>query len=209
VPSESLPTVELIPPARGGDAEALQALLRRSQEFVRLVVRARCPGQLRARLESCDIVQEVLLRAARGIGQFEGSREEEWRAWLARVAEHEVIHQARFHLGAARRALSREQPLPAGPESSANGVSRLGVWFAAAQTSPSQVAVRNERALLLADALARLPEDHREVLVLRHLEGLAFLEVAERLGRSAGAVRVLWTRALKKLREELGQEDVS
>ena len=53
-------------------------------------------------------------------------------------------------------------------------------------------------------ALARLPADHREVLILRHLEGLDFAEVALRMNRSAGAVRVLWTRALKKLREELG-----
>jgi RNA polymerase sigma-70 factor (ECF subfamily) len=64
-------------------------------------------------------------------------------------------------------------------------------------------AMRKERALVLADALASLPDDYREVLVLRHLEGLDFPEVAQRMSRSAGAVRVLWTRALKKLREAL------
>jgi RNA polymerase sigma-70 factor (ECF subfamily) len=54
--------------------------------------------------------------------------------------------------------------------------------------------------VLLADTLGRLPEDYREVLILRHLECLSFPEVAQRMGRSADAVKKLWTRALDRLR---------
>jgi RNA polymerase sigma-70 factor (ECF subfamily) len=203
VQDESTPIPELIRRARAGDAEALQELLRRYREYVRLLIRHRSGGQLQARLDSSDMVQETLLRAAQNIQHFQGSEEAEWRAWLGRIAEREVVHQLRHHLGAEKRAVSREQPLPGGPPSSSNGASRLEQWWAKPQTSPSRAAMRKERAVLLANALARLPNDYREVLILRHLEGLDFPAVAERMGRSAGAVRVLWTRALKKLREEL------
>ena len=62
------------------------------------------------------------------------------------------------------------------------------------------------RAVLLADALARLPEDYRELLVLRHIEERPFEEIAERLERSSGAVRTMWVRALRKLKEAIGAE---
>jgi RNA polymerase sigma-70 factor, ECF subfamily len=202
VTAAPLPIPELLQQARAGDAGALQTLLQRYREFIRLVVRCHSPGQLRARVDSSDLVQETLLQAAQHIGQFQGHAEEEWRAWLGRIAQREVIHQARRHLDAAKRAHSREQPLP-NPRASVAGLSRLDQWLARSQTSPSLAAMREERAGLLAAALARLPEDSREVLVLRHLEGLGFPEVGERMGRSTGAVRVLWVRALKRLREEI------
>jgi RNA polymerase sigma-70 factor (ECF subfamily) len=63
-------------------------------------------------------------------------------------------------------------------------------------------------AAVLADHLAQLPADYREVIILRHLEGLAFEEVARRLDRSAGAVRILWLRALDRLRKLLKLEDL-
>jgi RNA polymerase sigma-70 factor, ECF subfamily len=74
--------------------------------------------------------------------------------------------------------------------------------------TPSRCAVRHEREILLADALAGLPADYRDVIVLRHIEGLPFEEVAQRMDRTAGAVRMLWLRALKKLREVLERQDV-
>lgn len=200
--SENLPTVaDLISQARAGEGVALQSLLQRYRQYVKLLVRCRAKGRLQARVDSSDFVQETLLRAARNIQQFQGTGEEEWCAWLARIAENEVVHQMRHHLGAAKRAASREQPVS--PDDSADGASRLDRWFTKEQSSPSLAAMRKERCLLLADALARLPEDYREVLILRHLEGFDFPEVATRMNRSSGAVRVLWTRALKKLREEL------
>jgi RNA polymerase sigma-70 factor (ECF subfamily) len=110
-----------------------------------------------------------------------------------------VVHQVRHHAGAARRAVGRELVT----STAADGMSRLEGWLTRTQTSPSQAAQRNERAYLLAEAINRLPEDYRRALVFRHLDGLPFASVAERMGRSEGAVRVLWTRALRKLREEL------
>src|SRR5262249_22795263 len=70
----------------------------------------------------------------------------------------------------------------------------------ARQSSPIQQAARHEEALWLSDVLARLPEDYREVLLLRHLQELNFAEIAQAMDRSVDAVKKLWTRALLKLR---------
>lgn len=56
---------------------------------------------------------------------------------------------------------------------------------------------------MLAEALAVLPEDYRDVIVLRHLEGLGFAEVALRMGRTEDSVKNLWVRALARLRRTL------
>ena len=73
------------------------------------------------------------------------------------------------------------------------------------QTSPSEAATRREQAVLFADALARLPDDHREVIALRHLEGLTFSAVAGRMGRTVDSVETLWLRALARLRQVVGE----
>ena len=62
---------------------------------------------------------------------------------------------------------------------------------------------RREQGVLLADALAQLPEDYREVLILRHLEGLTFPGVSQRMGRTLDSVKKLWTRALDCLRRSM------
>jgi RNA polymerase sigma-70 factor (ECF subfamily) len=202
VTDESVRVSELLRQARAGDGDALQRLLERYRPLVVLLVRSRCVGPLRRRLDGSDLVQETWLRAAQHIRDFQGEHEAEWRAWLMRIAEREVIRQARHHLGAQKRAVGREQPLAAAPNSSVHGQSRLDQWLQI-HSSPSAAVMRQERSAELAQALDRLPADYREVLILRHLENLSFADVAERMERTAGAVRVLWTRALKKLRQVL------
>jgi RNA polymerase sigma-70 factor, ECF subfamily len=65
--------------------------------------------------------------------------------------------------------------------------------------------VGREQQVLLADALERLPADYREVIILRNLEDLSYDEIAQRMGRTPGAVRMLWVRALAQLRAEARQ----
>jgi RNA polymerase sigma-70 factor (ECF subfamily) len=77
----------------------------------------------------------------------------------------------------------------------------LGLALAQVASSPSHQAAEREQAVLFADALARLPADYREVIILRHLQRLKFAEIATRMGRSSGAVRMLWTRAIEQLRQ--------
>ena len=78
-----------------------------------------------------------------------------------------------------------------------------GKALAATGTSPSQQVIKREQSVLLAELLERLPDDFRQVIVLRNVEDLPHEEVARRMGRSPGAVRMLWVRALARLRQEL------
>jgi RNA polymerase sigma-70 factor (ECF subfamily) len=196
---------ELIRAARAGQRTALESLLARYLPFIRLVVR--CQGRrlglagdaLAARVDDSDIVQETLLKATQSIGQFAGTAEPQWRAWLRTTAEREGYRQMRLHLDADRRAVAREVRPAA--DDSLTGSRPLDDWLARTLTTPSLAAIRGERAAWLGETLAMLPDDYREVLVWRHLEGLEFPEIGARMDRSAGAVRVLWVRALKRLRQ--------
>jgi RNA polymerase sigma-70 factor (ECF subfamily) len=82
----------------------------------------------------------------------------------------------------------------------------LAFALAARGPSPSQESARRELGVLLADAIKALPADYGEVIVLRHMEGLSFAEVAARMGRSVDSVEKLWVRALARLRRRLGDE---
>jgi RNA polymerase sigma-70 factor (ECF subfamily) len=77
--------------------------------------------------------------------------------------------------------------------------------LAAPGSTPSVHFDHLERELRLAEALARLPDDYRQVILLRNFEGLAHEEVAQRMKRGTGAVRMVWVRALARLRAELGE----
>jgi hypothetical protein len=105
----------------------------------------------------------------------------------------------RYH-GSQQRDLAREVSLE---EALAQSSQRLENLLAASHSSPSQQAAQREQEMLVAAMLARLPEDYREVIILRNFEGLSHEEVARRMNRSIGAVRMLWVRALARLRQEL------
>jgi RNA polymerase sigma-70 factor, ECF subfamily len=66
---------------------------------------------------------------------------------------------------------------------------------------------RRGRAVLLADALVKLPADHREIFVLRNIEQIPFNEIAVHSNRSPGAARVLWTRAMRGSGQLLEEEE--
>ena len=209
--SEERPPLDsLVSRARGGQAEALDELLGRYRHFISLLVRARFRGgRMAARVDSSDIVQDVLVRVAGHIETFEGVDQRAWEGWLRRIAEREVLRQGDQHLGAARRDAGRERPAAGGGGGGGGGESPslvLAGWLEASITSPSLAAVRKERAVLLADALARLPEDYRELLVQRHIEERPFDEIAQRMERSSGALRTMWVRALRKLKEAIAEE---
>jgi RNA polymerase sigma-70 factor, ECF subfamily len=79
----------------------------------------------------------------------------------------------------------------------------LNDGLVAPESTPSQQAVRREQAVILADALQDLPEDYREVIILRQLEGLSFPDVARRMSRTEDSVKNVWLRALARLRRTL------
>lgn len=185
----------LLTSARAGDSDALGRLLELYRNYLRLVARGVMSLALRLRVDPSDLVQETFLEAHRDFPQFAGHGERELMAWLRKILVRNLADQVK-HQERHGRDWRRQESLEALLERSSLAAEQV---LAQGFSTPSAVASRREQAVLLAEALAGLPADYREVLFLRHMERLPFAEVAERMERSAGAVRMLWTRALEKL----------
>jgi RNA polymerase sigma-70 factor, ECF subfamily len=196
---------ELIRRCRNGEVDARDQLFARYQHYLYVLAQAQLDKRLRAKCAPSDLVQQTLLEAHRDFGGFQGQHECELLAWLRRILSHNLFNEAR-HYGARQRDADREISLDqvrAGVDHSSLALEHC---LPAAGPSPSQLAQQHEAAVHVADALARLPEDYRTVLLLRVFEELPAEEVAQRMGRSAGAVRMLQMRALTALRNEMEEE---
>jgi RNA polymerase sigma-70 factor (ECF subfamily) len=165
-----------------GDDRARSQLLERLRPRVYLWVQARLSASLRARIEPDDITQDVLMAAHKGFAGFRGDDPRGFHAWLFRIAENR-IRDAADHFSAQKR-----QAVPLASPS---------------QTSPSSAALRREVAEHVNAAVVVLPDDYRQVILLRRIEEQEFEQVAEVMGRSVNAVRILYCRALKALRAAL------
>jgi RNA polymerase sigma-70 factor, ECF subfamily len=174
--------------------------LERYRSWLGLLARLQVEPRFRAKFDASDIVQQTLLEAVKDWPKFRGGTEAELAAWLRQILAHVLLHEVRRYGGAERRDIGREVSLE---EALAESSRRLGAALAAPGSSPSERAGRHELELRLADALARLPADYAEIILLRNVEGLSHEEAAGRMGRGAGAVRMLWVRALARLRQEL------
>jgi RNA polymerase sigma-70 factor (ECF subfamily) len=187
-----------------GDLTARGELLDRHRSWLALLARLQIDGRLRGKLDPSDVVQQTLLEAHRDLDGFRGRTAGELAAWLRGILAHVLAHEFRRFEGTMRRDVAREQSLDTALAESSR---RLGAALADPGPSPSTVAGQHELELKLTDVLARLPDDYREVILLRNLEGLSHEDVAQRMGRGVGAVRMLWVRALARLRAEvLGAE---
>jgi RNA polymerase sigma-70 factor (ECF subfamily) len=192
---------QLLRRARTGEEAALGSLLEHYGNYLALLARVQISRRLQGKVDAADLVQETFLEAHQGFAGFQGATEREFVCWLRQILATNLANLFRRYLGAKRRDVRLEQELGTDLDHSSQA---LQDRLVAPHSSPSQQAARREQAVLLADALARLPEHYREVLILHHLEGLSFPEVARRLGRSLDSVKNVWTRALAKLRRELG-----
>jgi RNA polymerase sigma-70 factor (ECF subfamily) len=194
----------LIQRCRAGDAAARAALFQRYHHYLLILAQTQLGRHLRSKVDASDLVQQTLLEAHRDFGAFQGGHEGELLAWLRRILAHNLYNEARRY-AAQQRDAAREVSL----EQMQTGVDQssvaLGRCLAADTPSPSADAVQRESAVQLADALAKLPADYQQVLILRVFEELPAEEVAQRMGRSAGAVRMLQMRALTALRDEMGK----
>jgi RNA polymerase sigma-70 factor, ECF subfamily len=186
--------------ARQGEDGALGTLLAHYHNYLELLARLEIGRRLQNKVDTADLVQETFLEAHRNFKLFRGSGEQEFVAWLRSILGAKVSNLVRHYIGTQGRDVRREQGLEINLDQSSRMIDR---GLMAMGSSPSQKVMRSETGVLLAEALAQLPEDYREVVMLRHLEELSFPEVAERMGRSVDSVQKLWVRALLKLREKM------
>lgn len=189
--------VRLIDEARRQAPGAQDRLLESYRNYLRLLARTGIDASLRGKADPSDLVQETLLKAHQYFEQFQGKTEAELIGWLRQILARNLADLVRRFKAGGARSVRREQSL----DDLFGARSRVMLELVAANGhSPSQSAQRRELSIILADALAELASDHREVVVLRTLEGRDWDEVARAMGRTPGAVRLLWARALKKLR---------
>jgi RNA polymerase sigma-70 factor (ECF subfamily) len=166
------------------------------RDYLMALAKLHLDRRLQGKLEPADIVQQTLLEAHRGQEQFRGATEAERASWLRQILLHNLANSLR-DLSRAKRDVHLERSLQVLAEDSS---SRLEACLAAEQSSPSEQAERNERAMRLTRALETLPEAQREAVILRHYQGWSLADISRHMDRSAAAVAGLLHRGLERLR---------
>jgi RNA polymerase sigma-70 factor, ECF subfamily len=169
------------------------------RDYLLLVARGMIGVSYRGKVEAEELVNESLFDAFQQRERFKGTTEAECIAWLRRILTDNVTDALRF-LHRDKRDINKEQRLVI-PEWD-QSCSRL-FEITSGFTSPSVKAVKNEQELLLAGALAELPENQRIAVECHHLHGCSLAETAEALGCTVPAVAGLLRRGLRQLRETL------
>jgi RNA polymerase sigma-70 factor (ECF subfamily) len=184
---------ELIRRFKAGDEAAFRLLLEGSENALYARVEGLMPRGLKRRISVADVLQEARMIAFenrhdlihRGPGSF--------RKWLSGIVEKKFYHAMQRHVGAAKRDVGREVSRKFRRDTAA---------YTGKATSPSQAAIGSELAELALQAMAELPDDHREVLQMGYVEHLDLEDIAKRMGRSREAVRKLYGRALLAFTEK-------
>ncbi len=192
---------------RTADAAAFGQTLDSYRDWLKLLARVEIDRRLQAKLDDSDIVQETFCMAVRDRASFRGSTARELAAWLRAILCHVIANELRRYLKSRKRRADLEVGLEDDIRRALDRSSlALGKALVAGGTSPSERVAREEDGLRLARALSRLPEDHQEVVRLRGLQELPHEEIALRMGRSLAAVKMLWIRALGRLKREMDRE---
>jgi RNA polymerase sigma-70 factor (ECF subfamily) len=187
-------SLDLVLKAQDGDQAALNRLIERYYERVRRVVRVRLGPRLRESLDSGDILQETFLAAVRSFQNFEMRDEASLIHWLARLAERQIIAAADYH-GAKKRDAARNISM-----TSSRGSGSITIAFPDDSTAPLEKIAAREESAKVERCLDELPDEYRELIVLRNYAGASWEVVAEETDRpSAAAARMMYSRAMLEL----------
>jgi RNA polymerase sigma-70 factor (ECF subfamily) len=201
---KSFSGAELLRRSLDGDIDCLGALLAGYVNYLKVLSQAQLDVRVRRRVSSSDVVQETLLEAHRDFPQFQGQSLPEFTGWLRRILINNLARIVESHLLAAKRDIRREKYLEEVDESLNRSAARLERILAdEGGNTPASEVDRQETLVRLADAIASLAPKYREVIILRHIEGESFSEIGSRMERTSGAARMLWMRAIEKLREAM------
>jgi RNA polymerase sigma-70 factor (ECF subfamily) len=177
-----------------GNADVLAELFAYYRPRLRQMLARRIDSRVAARLDSSDVLQEVYLDAARQLPSYLKARSVPFYVWLRGLAWERLLNCQRQHLSAKRRDVQREVHLPA--ESS----DCMAQELLDTGSSPSRIMERNEARQQIQRALNELDAQDREVLLMRHLEGMSNNEIAGALGITSSGATMRYGRALVRLR---------
>jgi RNA polymerase sigma-70 factor (ECF subfamily) len=200
-------TQTLLANARRGDDAAVGTLLERHREPLRRLVRLRLDRRLAARIDASDVVQDVLLEASRRLSDYLRDPAMPFHLWLRSMARDRIIDMHRRHRAAEKRSVEKERPLHAafGDRSSLE----LAGALKDPELTPAAATLKKELEARFLAALDELGEDDRDILLMRHFEGLGNGEAADALGLSPAAAGMRHLRALRRLREILEGDEPS
>lgn len=190
----------LIDRIRRRDADALAEFVELKSPQLLAFIHKRMSGALRRKVEPADILQEVSASAISGLKEMDLSTRDPF-SWLCQQAERRIIDAHRHHIGAQKRTSEKEAGLDSSPEDS-GGMADLIV---ASLTTASHAFTRQQREFHMLEALKELPDDAREAIRLRYMEGWESKQIADHLGKTDGAVRVLLSRTLTRMQEILAK----
>ncbi|MBK8979364.1 MAG: sigma-70 family RNA polymerase sigma factor [Planctomycetes bacterium] len=191
-------TRTLVEAVTRGDVPALEDLLADYLPRLHAYVRLRMGPALRAREGTLDVVQSVCREVLGDVRQgFDYRGESAFLGWLMQAALNKIRDRHRYH-AAQKRDAAREADVEA---------EDLSAY--ASLLTPTRVAVGRESVERMERAFDQLSDEHREVIVLARGIGLSHAEIAERMGRSPGATRMLLGRALARLGELMDQSSQS
>ncbi len=191
-------TQQLIEQVRAGNAEALGHYIQHMRQQLLAFIDRQLGSALRRKVEPEDILQEVSADAVRSLSEVNLAQWDPF-SWLCQIVQRRIVDAHRHYIGAQKRSAAREVPLAAGGSSRADLINLL----VQSLTTPSRAFSRNAKEARLMEALQQLPEQQQRALKLRYMDGLPSKEIAQQLGKSDAAVRVMLTRSLSKLQQLL------
>jgi RNA polymerase sigma-70 factor (ECF subfamily) len=194
---------ELLKGISDGNVDALAGFLDVNRRQLMAFISRRLGDALRTKVEVKDIFQDVSTEAIRTLTpEWPGEREP--FSWLCHISERKIVDAHRHHFDAQKRDAGKERALDG--RSPGGGEIGLVNMLVKSMTTPSAAFSRNAREGRLQAAIAELKDDQREAIRLKYIENKPSKEIAEALGKSDAAVRVMLTRTMKQLHELLGED---
>ncbi|MEM6472667.1 MAG: sigma-70 family RNA polymerase sigma factor [Planctomycetota bacterium] len=199
-------TENLLTAAKAGDEDAVNRLLEKHRAPIRRLIELRLDRKVQRRVDVSDVVQDVMIEASGRLEKYLSDPSMAFHLWLRQIAWDRIIDTYRRHRVSAKRNMDREQPMaaPAGPDQS---TLELAIQLCDPSLTPAAAATQREIAIKVEEAIEKMNDQDREIIIMRHYEHLSNLEIAEVLGLNPPAASMRYLRAVRRLREMLEDED--
>jgi RNA polymerase sigma-70 factor, ECF subfamily len=197
-------TRTLLERVKNGDASAFEELFKRHRAQLHKAIAMRMDRRVAARVDASDVLQETYMEAVKRFPSYLQQEKMPFSLWLLWIAREKVLGLHRRHLGAAKRSAQHEVPLMP-VDSSAELVSALIGQL----PSPSQELAKAELAEQLRQAMERLDDDDRDLIIWRHFEQLSTRDMAMLLNITEAAANKRCLRAVEQLRKFLRDLGIS